>query len=264
MSDENSQHNQFWVTLKNYHKITVPKHIQNIIKYMGLDKSYILEEVNEQYKNNKSNDMNFDFNEIEKYVRSEEYIAVANGNIKDFFGPACRDPSKFFVRLGDKFIVKKILRIVKENRKNTKHWEPNEQPPSPEKNSENQINFQYDPDEEEKSIRKFLSKHEFPMDAKLDVSKVKIKVSNKFHADLLCPRCKDSNSIKIKKYLNASGTKMAWNIWNFDRHIRAQHSSQKKAKRQKTQATPLENQNEVGSADSIIIIVSYRYFSKIG
>ena len=51
MADDNLEHNEFWDTLTNYHKITVPKHIQNIIKYMGLDKSYILEEVNEDKQN---------------------------------------------------------------------------------------------------------------------------------------------------------------------------------------------------------------------
>ena len=94
MADDDSEHNQFWNTLTNYHKITVPKHIQNIIKCVGLDKTYVSEEANEQYKNNKPNDMNFDFSKTEKFVRNEEYIAVANMNMKDATCYVCSSARK--------------------------------------------------------------------------------------------------------------------------------------------------------------------------
>ena len=59
MANDDLKHHEFWNTLTKYHKVTVSKHIQNIIKCMRLDKPYILEEANEQNKNNKSHYMNF-------------------------------------------------------------------------------------------------------------------------------------------------------------------------------------------------------------
>ena len=83
---------------------------------MQLHRFFVLEEANEQNNNNNSKKMDFDFDGIENYVRSEENISLSGGNTKDYFGPKCKDPKQFKFKLGDRLIIKRILRIVKENR----------------------------------------------------------------------------------------------------------------------------------------------------
>ena len=121
---EHSTSNQFSDVLFQKHQIIVPKYLRNIFESMGLDTHIVLQEANEQYGNNDSNTMDFDFDEIERYARSEEYISLSSrGQSTNYYGPTCPDRKKFKLKLGDKLIIKKILRIVKENRGKKNYWE---------------------------------------------------------------------------------------------------------------------------------------------
>ena len=68
--------------------------------------------------------MDLDFDKIENYVRSEEYISFSEGNTKYYFGPKCKDTKQFKLKLGDRLVIKKILCIVvQENRRKKLYWE---------------------------------------------------------------------------------------------------------------------------------------------
>ena len=65
------------------HEVTIPKHIRNISISMWLHKPFVLEEANEQFNNNRGSKMEFDFEEIENFVKNDnDYLALANAKKK--------------------------------------------------------------------------------------------------------------------------------------------------------------------------------------
>ena len=207
------------------HEVTIPKHIRNILISMGLHKPFVLEEANEQFNNNRGSKMEFDFEEIENFVKNDnDYLALANEKKTDYFGPMCGDPKNFKLKYGEKLMIKSILRIIKNAKNKKNHWKLDPTSNNEKENSEDKIVFKYDRIEEEKELRERLEKVEYPQEIKLDIKQVSIKIlveGKEYKASMRCPLC--SVEVSIKKYLNKTGTKMLWNVSNFDRHVFGKH-----------------------------------------
>lgn len=103
----------FWNLIQNALGIPVSVHLKNIFKFSDLDNKVALMGLKEN---------GFDFNELQTFVRSENYkMNVDDDNLMNFYGRTfAKNPEKFCFTMGEESIMKQILALVWDDTKNAK------------------------------------------------------------------------------------------------------------------------------------------------
>ena len=185
-----SEDNNLWQVLgspKVFNK-KVPQFIKNILAYASMDSVCVLVECYEELK------FNFPFDEFTKLIKSSEYLelATASGKPEDYYGSYGTRPLEFRFNHGDRFLIKKILRIVNKYASVKNFWKIGT---GTENSSTRSIIRTEDFDEvkENNLLKEKINICIFPADTELDKEKIEFKVELRGEdtiAKMKCPICK--------------------------------------------------------------------------